>query len=162
MIGKILGCFLLLGTSLTLYSQNQYSRFNDGFVISVNNELSGIDKVKLILNETLNKTGTIEAHYIPGNLFLSSNEDKKKLYSDSIAGISLTFENYEYHCEHKKGKQYRYNYLIKIDKEWLKYNSIALKVQDLNKRNNPSSNEDRYSVACYLPGGRGVLWIVKR
>ena len=47
MICKIIGCFLLLNTSLTLYSQSQYPRFNDGFVISVNNELSGIDKVKL-------------------------------------------------------------------------------------------------------------------
>ena len=152
----------MLNTSLTLYSQSQYPRFNDGFVISVNNELSGIDKVKLILYETLNKTDTIEADYVPGNLFFSGNEDKKKLYSDTISGILLTFEKYEYYYEHKKGKPYHRNYQVKIDKEWVKYNSIVLKIQDLNKRNHPSHTGDRYSLTYDFPGGRTFLSVVKR
>lgn len=162
MICKIIGCLSLLCSSMTLFSQSQCPRFNDGFIISVNSELSGISKVKFILSDTLKKNDTIEVEYVPGNIFFLNSEDKRRLYNDTTSIVVLAFERNGYYYKHKKGRYFSQYYQVKIDKEWLKYNSMVLKIQYLNKRNHPSLTGDRYSVTYDFPGGRTILSIVKR
>jgi hypothetical protein len=78
---------LLFFLSLAQVIYSQDTRLNDGFVISINNEIvGGITAPKLVLVEA-GKMRSINIDYIPGDLFFFNPNDKIRLMSDTIGKV---------------------------------------------------------------------------
>lgn len=140
----------LIGLTLILASSNihgQDIRVVKNFVIAIDDNVAvySIARPQLVIKKQGSPEEFVSIGYIPGDLYFTSEEDKNKVLSDSVDNIILRFNNYEY----KRGVQTTQTYQIELNKKWLDYSFIVLRLSSAHK-NNPS--KEGYIYSFDFPG----------
>ena len=118
-------------------------RVGSNFIILVNNKLpTTVEGLQLILSDTTGKEESISGGYIPGELFVTTNEARNLLFADSVRTLTLAFDFYVYGRDNK----FIHNYKIFIDRRWFKQSVIIVRIFDIDKR------RGTYKYSFEVPG----------
>jgi hypothetical protein len=128
---KILIIFILVVAFSPMRSYCQKKNKLINFIIVIDDKVvvGSSQSFQFIVNGNKNKNRFFEADYIPGKLSLDK-VDFEKLLSSQVKSFFLAFDYNEFY----KGEQIIHNYKIELDKIWLQYDFIILKVYNLDKR----------------------------
>lgn len=100
------------------------------FIIVIDDNIS-VGSIASLQIELMSANGReiVPASYYPGNLSLAEN-DYRKLFSDSVKFINLSFTYYAYIGQNQIADKYD----IELKKEWLRDYFNILRIYDLNKK----------------------------
>ena len=131
-----------------VFAQNV--RVCENFVIAINNHVatntSGV--IRFTLKEKNGTIVTIPGSYCPGGLYVNTQEDLQKIYSDTDANITLELDSHSY----KHRNMEVVNYDIPIAHEWLKYAYVVCYIYDVHKKRDRKKYKDGYYVFWEFPG----------
>lgn len=127
--------------SVKLYGQEV--RITNSFIILVDNKLiNTVSGVRLVLSDSTGKKEFIEGGYYPGVLFVKNIESKNAIANNTLRKLALSFDYYAY----GRDNDFISNYIVSIDKRWLKESLIILRIFDINKR------RKTYKYTIEVPG----------
>jgi hypothetical protein len=135
---------------MVCYSQNDAKNLD--FVVVIDEQVWVTQSnTQLILVDQDSVISELQTTYHPGNLSFEA-EDYEKLMSSSIKAVYLKITYFEYVEE----KQNIYNYVIPINKNWLKENYLVLHIYNLSKKKyrrvfDPLSFDKNYTFEISSP-----------